>query len=118
LATNTSIRHVRRASAVKRANAQLAADEQTPLPDGLTLHALRRTCASVLVALGKDTRYVMAQLGHTDPTVPLGIYAQAMTSSDDDRERLRLLVEGIEIGCDHGARIMGEQTRDDLAVGS
>lgn len=42
----------------------------------------------------------MAQLGHTDPTVTLGIYAQAMTSSDDDRERLRLLVEG-----------------DDLAVG-
>jgi hypothetical protein len=48
----------------------------------------------VLVALGKDPRYVMAQLGHTDPTVTLGIYAQAMTSSDDDRERLRLLVEG------------------------
>jgi integrase len=80
--------------AIKRANAQLAADGQTPLPEGLTLHALRRTCASVLVALGKDPRYVMAQLGHTDPTVTLGIYAQAMTSSDDDRERLRLLVEG------------------------
>jgi integrase len=40
--------------AIKRANARLAADAQTPLPDGLTLHALRRTCASVLVALGKD----------------------------------------------------------------
>jgi integrase len=56
----------------------------------------------VLVALGKDPRYVMAQLGHTDPTVTLGIYAQAMTSSDDDRERLRLLVEG--------ADLMGEQS--------
>jgi integrase len=82
------------AKAVKRANGQLAADGLTPLPEGLTLHALRRTCASVLVALGKDPRYVMAQLGHTDPTVTLGIYAQAMTSSDNDRERLRLLVEG------------------------
>lgn len=70
---------------------------QTPLPEGLTLHALRRTCASVLVALGKDPRYVMGQLGHTDPTVTLGIYAQAMTSSDDDRERLRLLVEGDDL---------------------
>jgi hypothetical protein len=29
--------------AIKRANAQLAADGQTPLPEGLTLHALRRT---------------------------------------------------------------------------
>jgi integrase len=66
----------------------------TPLPEGLTLHALRRTCASVLVALGKDPRYVMAQLGHTDPAVTLGINAQAMTSSNDNRERLRLLVEG------------------------
>lgn len=80
--------------AIKRANAQRAAEGQTPLPEGLTLHALRRTCASVLVALGKDPRYVMGQLGHTDPTVTLGIYAQAMNSSDDDRERLRLLVEG------------------------
>jgi integrase len=83
--------------AVKRANGQLAADGLTPLPEGLTLHALRRTCASVLVALGKDPRYVMAQLGHTDPTVTLGIYAQTMTSSDDDRERLRLLVEGADM---------------------
>jgi hypothetical protein len=83
--------------AVKRANARLAADGLTPLPEGLILHALRRTCASVLVALGKDPRYVIAQLGHTDPTVTLGIYAQAMNSSDDDRERLRLLVEGDDL---------------------
>ena len=54
----------------------------------------------MLVALGKDPRYVMAQLGHTDPTVTLGIYAQAMTSSDDDRERLRLLVEGGDLAAD------------------
>jgi integrase len=60
-------------------------------------HALRRTCASVLVALGKDPRYVMAQLGHTHPSLTLGIYAQAMTASDEDRERLRLLVEGDDL---------------------
>jgi hypothetical protein len=35
----------------------------------------------------------MTQLGHTDPTVTLGIYAQAMTSSAHDHERLRLLVK-------------------------
>lgn len=81
----------------------------TPLPEGLTLHALRRTCASVLVALGKDPRYVMAQLGHTDPTVTLGIYAQAMTSNDDDRERLRLLVEGDDL-------TGGDGRRDDRGV--
>jgi len=37
---------------------------------------------------------VMAQLGHTDPQMTLGIYAQVMQASDEDRERLRELVEG------------------------
>src|SRR4029077_4651328 len=62
----------------------------------LSRRRVREVSASLRspVALGKDPRYVMAQLGHTDPTVTLGIYAQAMTSSDNDRERLRLLVEG------------------------
>ena len=82
------------AVAVSRANEQLADEGLTALPEGLTLHALRRTCASLLVALGKDPRYVMAQMGHTDPTVTLGIYAQVMNTSEDDRARLRALVEG------------------------
>jgi hypothetical protein len=81
-----------------------------------TLHALRRTCASVLVALGKDPRYVMAQLGHTDPTVTLGIYAQAMTSSDEDRERLRLLVEGGDLAVDDRSRGIGFQGDRQLVV--
>jgi integrase len=88
------------AKAVERADKQLTADGQTPLPEGLTLHALRRTCASVLVALGKDPRYVMAQLGHTHPSLTLGIYAQAMTASDEDRKRLRLLVTGGDLSED------------------
>jgi hypothetical protein len=46
----------------------------------------------------------MAQLGHTDPTVTLCIYAQAMTSSDDDRERLRLLVEGDDLAVEDQKR--------------
>jgi integrase len=76
----------------------------------ISISELRRTCASVLVALGKDPRYVMAQLGHTDPTVTLGIYAQAMTSSDDDRERLRLLVEGADLA------VEGKQRDNDVAT--
>jgi integrase len=97
--------------AIERANKQLAADQQTPLPEGLTPHALRRTCASVLVALGKDPRYVMAQLGHTDPTVTLGIYAQAMTASEDDRDRLRLLVEGDDLTADGRETDRGRRRR-------
>jgi integrase len=82
------------AVAVKRANAQLLEDGFAPLPEGLTLHALRRTCASLLVATGRDPSYVMGQMGHTDPSVTLGIYAQVMQASDEDRGRLRALVEG------------------------
>ncbi len=93
--------HVRNrvlAPAVKRANERRAFDHLAPLPEGLTLHALRRTCANVLVALGRDPAYVMAQLGHTDPQMTLGIYAQVMQASAEDRERLRTLVEGAESG--------------------
>jgi len=50
----------------------------------------------VLVALGKDVRYVMDQIGHSNPNVTLGIYAQVMRVSDVDREQLRTLVEGGE----------------------
>ncbi len=49
--------HVRNrvlAPAVTRANERRSHDHVAPLPEGLTLHALRRTCASVLVALGRD----------------------------------------------------------------
>jgi integrase len=84
------------AVAIRRANEQLAEDGLTGLPDGLTLHALRRTYASVLVALDKDPAYVMAQMGHTDPAVTLGLYAKVMATSEADRERLRVLVEGHE----------------------
>jgi integrase len=105
------------ARAIARANKQLASHQQTPLPEGLTPHALRRTCASVLVALGKDPRYVMAQLGHTDPTVTLGIYAQAMTASDEDRERLRLLVEGDDLTGDGGSHDTVEPTASVTALG-
>jgi integrase len=81
---------------IKRANENLAEAKLAAMPDGLTLHALRRTFASVLFALGKDAPYVMAQMGHMDPTVTLGLYAKVMAVSDADRERLRVLVDGVE----------------------
>jgi integrase len=98
--------------AIKRANAQLAADRQTPLPEGLTLHALHRTCASVLVALGKDPRYVMAQLGHTDPTVTLGIYAQAMTFQRRRSRTPAAACRGRRLDGDGSSRGAGVPTTD------
>lgn len=65
-----------------------------PLPLGITAHKLRHTFASILVAIGKDPTYVMQQLGHTDPAFTLRVYAHTMRRSEEERERLKALVEG------------------------
>ncbi|MFL5859564.1 MAG: tyrosine-type recombinase/integrase [Solirubrobacteraceae bacterium] len=65
-----------------------------PLPLGITPHKLRHTFASILVAIGRDLTYVMQQLGHTDPAFTLRVYAHAMRRSEEERERLKALVEG------------------------
>ena len=82
---------------ITRADENLAAAKLTALPEGLTLHSLRRTFASLLIALGKDPAYVMRQAGHTDPTVTLGLYAKVMAVSDADLACLRTLVEGVDV---------------------
>ncbi|HXB16416.1 MAG TPA: tyrosine-type recombinase/integrase [Solirubrobacteraceae bacterium] len=85
--------------AIKRADERLEAAGAAPLPEGLTLHALRRTFISVLIGLGKDPAYVMAQAGHTDPAITIGIYSKPMRP--EDGERLRALVDGGELALEH-----------------
>jgi integrase len=79
---------------IARADELLAESGQHPLPKGVTPHKLRHTFASILVACGRDPAYVMAQLGHTDPAFTLRVYAHAMRFSDEERARLKALVEG------------------------
>jgi integrase len=69
-----------------------------PLPLGITPHKLRHTFASILAAIGRDPTYVMQQLGHTDPAFTLRVYAHAMRRSEDERTRLKALVEGHGLG--------------------
>ena len=69
-----------------------------PLPLGITPHKLRHTFASILVAIGKDPTYVMQQLGHTDPAFTLRVYSHTMRRSEEERERLKALVEGHDLG--------------------
>ena len=78
------------------AHANRLVDERglRPLPLGITAHKLRHTFASILVAIGKDPTYVMQQLGHTDPAFTLRVYSHMMRRSEDERERLKALVEG------------------------
>jgi integrase len=82
------------APVIRRASEMLAERGSQPLPEGITPHKLRHTFASVLVAIGKDPTYVMAQLGHTDPAFTLRVYSHMMSRSPGERERLRALVEG------------------------
>jgi integrase len=88
----TNIRRRILAPAIERANKRLAKAEVEPLPEGLTPHSLRRTYASILFAIGEAPPYVMAQLGHADPTVTLGIYAKVMDRRDGEPARLEGLV--------------------------
>jgi integrase len=78
--------------AIAEANKLLAERKQPPLPDGLTVHSLRHTYVSVLVALGKDLGYIMDQAGHDDESTTLRIYRHAIP--EEQREHLRALVEG------------------------
>ena len=81
-------------AAVIHANRLVEERGLQPLPLGITPHKLRHTFASILVAIGKDPTYVMQQLGHTDPAFTLRVYAHAMRRSEEERERLKALVEG------------------------
>lgn len=74
------------------ADERLEADGRGSLPPRLTPHGLRHSFASLLVALGEDPRYVMAQLGHTDPTFTLRLYSHSMRRQEGDLDRLRALV--------------------------
>lgn len=96
------------ASAVKRANELLAERGAMPLPRGLTPHKLRHTFASILVATGEDPASVMAQLGHTDPKFTLRVYTHMMRRGEEERERLKALVEGRAMTVDGAA----EEGRD------
>jgi integrase len=90
----TNIRRRILAPAVDGANTTIATEGVEPLPEGLTPHSLRRTYASLLFAIGEAPPYVMAQLGHVDPKVTLGIYAKVMDRRDGEPERLKGLVRG------------------------
>jgi hypothetical protein len=62
--------------AARKANEILEGTEIDPIVK-ITLHGLRRTCATLRIAAGDDPVYVSDQLGHTDPAFTMRIYARA-----------------------------------------
>jgi len=69
---------------VERVNEKRAADGRMLLPTRVTPHTLRRTFASLCFFAGRDLRWVMGQVGHDDPRMTLGVYAQCMKRSQID----------------------------------
>ncbi len=60
--------------AIEEANKLLAAEDRSPLPDGLTFHSLRRTYAALRAELGEHPAITAAQMGHRDPRMTLRVY--------------------------------------------
>jgi len=50
---------------------------------GVTLHSLRHTHASMLIASGMDILTISRRLGHANPTITLGVYGHLIHGSDD-----------------------------------
>jgi integrase len=48
-----------------------------------SLHALRHTHASSLIAAGVDILTVSRRLGHANPTITLGVYGHLYGNTDD-----------------------------------
>jgi integrase len=101
--------------AVERANAELERDGMTPLPERLTPHSMRRTFASLLFAIGRTPVEVMDQLGHTDPTLSLRIYARAMRRDLGEVERLKALA-GLSDWAPMGTSAQNESESESAAV--
>lgn len=53
------------------------------LPDDVTLHALRHTYASSLIAAGCDVVTVQRALGHSQPSITLNVYSHLWPSAED-----------------------------------
>jgi integrase len=49
---------------------------------GVNFHALRHTCASMLIAAGMDVVAVSKHLGHANPSVTLAVYSHLFKSDD------------------------------------
>jgi integrase len=49
----------------------------------VSLHALRHTHSSQLIASGMDVLTISRRLGHGSPTITLGVYGHLFSNSDD-----------------------------------
>jgi integrase len=59
-----------------------AAMDKIGMPE-ITLHSLRHTHASQLIASGLDVLTISRRLGHGSPSITLGVYGHLFSNTDD-----------------------------------
>jgi integrase len=70
--------------ALRRADELRAGRGLPALPPAVSVHTLRRTYVSLMLAAGADLRWVQSQVGHEDAKMTLDVYAQVLQRKDRD----------------------------------
>jgi integrase len=100
--------------AITRANKRLTQVGIEPIGP-VSPHGLRRTFASLRTAAGDDPVYIAAQIGHTDVTFTLSVYARAVKHrqrlTEHEREQYELAIEWAQMGTSvYSQRSVGHRT--------
>jgi hypothetical protein len=63
---------------------------QAGLPDlpEITPHSMRRTWATFAASIGRDPKWIAAQIGHTDPQFTFSVYQQVATRRFIDEQAI------------------------------
>jgi Phage integrase family len=72
---------------LRRAIANRAEAGLPELPD-ITPHSLRRTWATFAASIGRDPKWIAAQIGHTDPGFTFSVYQQVATRRYIDEQAI------------------------------
>lgn len=92
------------------------ANGQTPLPEPLTPHSLRRTAVSLWEVVGWSMTDSRAAFGHASIKLTLEVYSRPMRLGERDRAALRALAEGAD--WDRTGGEAGELVPDSTASGT
>ena len=79
------------ARAVERASSNRAAAGMPPLPE-ITPHSLRRTWATFAAMIGRDPKWIAAQIGHVSPAFTFSVYQQVATRRYIDEQAVWTLM--------------------------
>ncbi len=79
------------ARAVERATANREQNGLPPLPE-ITPHSLRRTWATFAAMIGRDPKWIAAQIGHVSPAFTFSVYQQVATRRYVDEQAIWTLM--------------------------